>query len=251
MSSLIKQRRQSPGQYRDLLAALLEATDADGAARLTDRQAMDEAMTILLAGSDTTGAAVSWSAYLLAKHAEHQRALQREVAHVTAGGSLQGEHVDSLGFAQQVFQESMRLYPPGIAIARQATETVEIGGFQIPRGAMVFVIVYSIHHNPQWFPEPAKFIPSRFAPERETEIPANAYLPFGIGPRACIGRRFAMMEGPLILAELTRQFELELTDPRFEAQLENKLTLHPRGGLQLRLTRRRKVQAPESAPKSV
>jgi cytochrome P450 len=251
MSSLIEQRRQSPSRYGDLLAALLEASDADGAARLTDRQVMDEAMTILLAGSDTTAAAVTWSAYLLAKHAEHQRALQHEVANVAAGGSLQVEHADSLGFAQQVFQESMRLYPPGVAIARQATEPVEIGGFQIPRGALVFVIVYSIHHNPRWFPEPAKFIPSRFASERETEIPANAYLPFGLGPRACIGRRFAMMEGPLILAELARQFELKLTDPCFEPQLENQLTLHPRNGLQLRLKRRSEVQAPASAQKSV
>lgn len=241
MSPLIEQRRQSPGRHGDLLAALLEASDADGAARLTNRQAMDEAVTILLAGSDTTGAAISWSAYLLAKHGEHQRALQHEVANVAAGGSLQAEHADSLDFAQQVFQEAMRLYPPGVTIARQATEPVEIGGYQIPRGALVFVFVYSIHHDPRWFPEPAAFIPSRFAPECEAEIPPNAYLPFGLGPRACIGRRFALMEGPLILGELARQFELELPDPNFEPQLENRLTLHPRNGLQLRLKRRSKV----------
>lgn len=160
---------------------------------------------------------------------------------MAAGGSLQSEHADSLGFAQQVFQESMRLYPPGVAIARQAAESVEIGGYQIPRGALVFVFVYSIHHDPRWFPEPAQFIPARFVSEPETEIPANAYLPFGLGPRACIGRRFALMEGTLILAELARQFELELPDPSFEPQLENRLTLHPRNGLQLRLKRRREV----------
>lgn len=238
MTALIEQRRQAPSQYGDLLAALLEATDTEGGAKLTDRQAMDEAMTILLAGSDTTAAAVSWSTYLLAKHGEHQLALQQEVAHLAVSGPLQVEHVDSLGFAQQVFQESMRLYPPGIAIARQAAEPVEIGGYSIPRGALVFVSVYSIHHNPLWFPEPANFIPSRFAPEREHEIGANAYLPFGLGPRACIGRRFAMMEGSLILAELSRQFELELLNPNFEPELETQLTLHPRGGLQLRLKRR-------------
>ncbi len=247
MSSLIEQRRRSPGQYNDLLAALLQASDAEGTARLTDRQAMDEAMTILLAGSDTTAAALSWSAYLLAKHPEHQHTLRQEVTNVAASGPLQAEHTDSLGFAAQVFEEAMRLYPPGIAIARQAAEPVEIGGFSIPRGALVFVIVYSIQRDARWFPEPAMFIPSRFAPEREAEIPANAYLPFGIGPRACIGRRFSMMEGPLMLAELARQFEFELPDPSFEAQLENRLTLHPRGGLQLRLKRRSEVQAAASA----
>jgi cytochrome P450 len=129
----------------------------------------------------------------------------------------------------------MRLYPPGIAIARQATEPVEIGGVPIPRGALVFVIVYSIHHDPRWFPNPEEFRPERFAPEPAAEVPEHAYLPFGLGGRACIGRRFAMMEGTLVLAELVRRFELELPEPSFEPELENQLSLHPRNGLRIRV----------------
>ncbi len=234
MSSLIDQRRQSPGKHADLLTALLNATDAEDGKRLTDREAMDEAMTILLAGSDTTAAAISWSGYLLAKHREVQDELHAEVMRLTGGGPLQPQHAGQLSMSQAVFQESMRLYPPGIAIARQATEPIEIGGVSIPRGALVFVIVYSIHHDARWFPDPEAFRPERFAPEHEGEIPEHAYLPFGLGPRACIGRRFALMEGTLVLAELIRRFELQLTDPSFEPELETQLTLHPRNGLHLR-----------------
>jgi cytochrome P450 len=199
---------------------------------------MDEALTMLLAGSDTTAAAVSWSAYLLAKHPEIQRSLCDEVMRLTDGGPLSAEDALGLELAQQVFQEAMRLYPPAVAIARQAIESVEIGGIHIPSGALVFVLVYSMHHDPRWFPEPEEFRPQRFSPEHQAEIRENAYLPFGLGPRACIGRRFAMMEGPLVLAELVRRFELQLIDPSFEPQLETQLSLHPRGGLQLRVKHR-------------
>jgi len=235
MASLIDQRRRSPGQHADLLTALLNATDAEEGKRLTNREVMDEAMTALLAGSDTTAAAITWSAYLLARHVEVQNELHEEVKRLTGSGALQAEHAAQLNVSQAVFQESMRLYPPGIAIARQAAEPVEIGGVPIPRGALVFVIVYSIHHDPRWFPNPEEFRPERFAPQHAAEVPEHAYLPFGLGGRACIGRRFAMMEGTLVLAELVRRFELELTEPSFEPELENQLSLHPRHGLRLRV----------------
>lgn len=240
MSSLIDQRRRSPGEHADLLTALLNATDADDGKRLTDREAMDEAMTILLAGSDTTAAALSWSSYLLARHPEVQDELHAEIIRLTGGGPLHAQHAGQLSVSQAVFQESMRLYPPGIAIARQAKDPIEIGGVQIPRGALVFVIVYSIHHDARWFPAPEVFRPDRFAPGHEAEVPEHAYLPFGLGPRACIGRRFALMEGTLVLAELIRRFDIQLTDPSFEPELENQLSLHPRNGLRLRLKRREK-----------
>ncbi|WP_197442780.1 cytochrome P450 [Lignipirellula cremea] len=229
ISPLIDQRRKSPGQHLDLLAALLTATDQEGKAHLNDREARDEALTMLLAGSDTTAAALSWSAFLLARHPETQHRLREEV--VAAGD----ESIPRL--AEQVFLEAMRLYPPAIAIARQAAQPVEIGGIPIPRGALVFVSVYSIHHDSRWFPQPEEFQPQRFAPEHAEAMPENAFLPFGIGPRACIGRRFAMMEGPLVLAELVRQFDVQLTKPDQTPELETQLSLHPRHGLRLRLTR--------------
>lgn len=243
LSKLIDERRQSPGKFSDMLTVLLSATDAQDGKQLSNREAMDEALTMLLAGSDTTAASLSWSAYLLAKNPEMQRLLQEEISKYADGTQHLGEEPQSPQLPQQVFQESMRLYPPGVAIARQAIEPVEIGGVQIPRGALVFVSVYSIHHDYRWFPEPEKFQPSRFAPEHQAKMPENAFLAFGLGPRACVGRRFAMMEGPIILAELVRKFELQLIHPSFEPELETQLTLHPRGGLRLRLKHRAESSA--------
>jgi cytochrome P450 len=222
ISPLITARRRSPGQHNDLLAALLAATDSEGGARLTDREAIDEAVTMLLAGSDTTAAALSWSAYLLAKHPDIQQ---------------QASAADE-GFTECVFQEAMRLYPPAIAIARQAADPVAIGGVEVPRGALVFVSVYTIHHDPRWFPQPERFEPERFSAIRAAEIREHSYLPFGLGPRACIGRRFAMMEGVAVLGALVRRYRMSLLSPDQEPELETRLSLHPRGGLRLRLERR-------------
>lgn len=219
---LIADRRRAPGRHTDLLAALLTATDSEGGARLTDREAIDEAVTMLLAGSDTTAAALSWSAYLLAKHPEVQE---------------QARRADDSGFTECVFQEAMRLYPPAIAIARQAAERVEIGGVEIPRGALAFVSVYTIHRDARWFARSEAFEPERFSASRVSTIPEHAYLPFGLGPRACIGRRFAMMEGVTVLGELIRRYRLSLLSPDQQAELETRLSLHPRGGLRLRLAR--------------
>lgn len=238
ISSLIADHRQSSQAPPTLLAALLSATDTVDGTRLSDREAMDEALTMLLAGSDTTAAALSWSAFLLAKHPEMQHQLRLEVHRTAAGGSLNAEHAGDLLLAEQVFKESLRLYPPAIAIARQAAEPVVIGGVRVPRGALVFVIVYSIHHDPRWFPAPEVFDPQRFGPLAESAIPENAYLPFGLGPRACIGRRFAMMEGPLVLAEMVRRFDFRLIESSVEPELETQLSLHPRNGLRLQLSRR-------------
>ncbi|MCO6458667.1 MAG: cytochrome P450, partial [Pirellulaceae bacterium] len=230
ISPLIEQRRQAPGQHSDLLAALLAATGAESNGHLSDREAQDEALTMLLAGSDTTAAALSWSAFLLARYPEFQHRLREEAA------SVSDETAPPL--AEQIFLEAMRLYPPAIAIARQAAQPVEIGGIPIPRGSLVFVSVYSIHHDARWFPQPEECQPQRFANDPSHPLPENAYLPFGIGPRACIGRRFALMEGPLVLAELVRQFDVQLAEPNQTPELETQLSLHPRNGLRLRLTRR-------------
>jgi cytochrome P450 len=237
ITSLIVDHRRVTHERHTLLAALLSATDTVDGTRLSDREAMDEALTMLLAGSDTTAAALSWSAFLLAKHPDIQHQLRFQVNRITAGGPLSAEHTGDFSLAEQVFKESLRLYPPAIAIARQATEPVVIGGVRVPRGALVFVIVYSIHHDPRWFPAPEGFDPHRFEPQAEPAIPEHAYLPFGLGPRACIGRRFAMMEGPLVLADMVRRFDFRLMETSAEPELETQLSLHPRNGLRLEIRR--------------
>jgi cytochrome P450 len=237
ISSLIADHRQSSDERPTLLKALLSATDSVDGTRLNDRQAMDEALTMLLAGSDTTAAALSWSAFLLAKHLDMQHQLRMEVNLLPADNMLSAHPTGGLQLAEHVFKESLRLYPPAIAIARQAAEPVVIGNAQIPRGALVFVSVYSIHHDSRWFPDPEVFEPRRFASEPESAIPDHAYLPFGLGPRACIGHRFAMMEGPLVMAEMVRRFDFRLIESSREPELETQLSLHPRNGLRLVLRR--------------
>lgn len=237
ISSLIADHLQSSNERPTLLKALLSATDSVDGTRLSDREVIDEALTILLAGSDTTAAALSWSAFLLAKHLDVQHQLRLEVNRIPAGNLPNAQHAGGLLLAEQVFKESLRLYPPAIAIARQAAEPVVIGNVHVPRGALVFVIVYAIHHDPRWFPAPEIFEPRRFASEPESAIPEHAYLPFGLGPRACIGHRFAAMEGPLVLAEMVRRFDFRLIESSSEPELETQLSLHPRNGLRLNLRR--------------
>ena len=144
---------------------------------------------MLLAGSDTTAAALSWSAFLLAKHPDMQHQLRLEVNRITAGGSLNAEHASDLLLAEQVFKESLRLYPPAIAIARQAAEPVVIGGVRVPRGALVFVIVYSIHHDPRWFPDPEVFDPQRFGRRQDPQFLKTPTFPsdWGHGPASVAG----------------------------------------------------------------
>ncbi len=237
MTPLIAERRRAPQGHDDLLAALLRATDGEGGTRLSDKEAIDEALTMLLAGSDTTAAALSWSSYLLATHPEIQQQLATQIA-APEHASGNGAPAPVPELAGQVFEETMRIYPPAVSIARQAVEPVEIGGVAIPAGALVFVSVYTIHHDERWFPDPERFDPERFATPPAHEIPDHAYLPFGIGPRACIGRRFALMEGAIVLTELLRRFSLHLTSPTQRPELETTLSLHPRGGLKLRVARR-------------
>jgi cytochrome P450 len=235
---LIAERRRAPSEYADLLTALLTAADAEDGTRLSDREAMDEALTMLLAGSDTTAAALSWSAFLLAKHPNVQQELSEEVRQTADNDVIGVPDSAEPALADRVFQESMRLYPPAVAIARQAAESVEIGGVPVERGALLFVSVYSIHHDARWFADPEQFQPARFSSDRANANSEHAFLPFGLGPRACIGRRFATMEGPLVLAEFVRRCSLHLLGPDQEPGLETQLSLHPRDGLRLRVQRR-------------
>lgn len=229
--SLEKAAPTAPGA--DLLSALLAATDSETGTRLSESEVIDEALTFLLAGSDTTASALTWAAYLLARHPDQQRRLRAEVVGLSGGAPLEPHHLGRLAHAERVFEEAMRLYPPAVAIARQATRAVAVGQTNVPKGALAFASVYSIHHDARWFPDPESFRPERFA----DPLPEPAYLPFGLGPRACIGRRLAVMEGTLVLAELARRFEWSLLPGAPDPMLETRLAMHPRDGMAVRLNR--------------
>ncbi len=234
---LIEERRRAGGERHDFLSMLLAARDEAGGA-MTDKQVRDEAMTIFLAGHETTANALTWTFYLLAKHPAVRDRLERELDAHLGGRTPTLADLAKLPYAMMVFKEAMRLYPPAYVIARRALRDVDIEGRHIPKGNLVVINIIGMHHDPVLFPDPERFDPERFTPEAEKALPKNAFLPFGAGPRVCIGNHFALMEGHLALATLAQRVRFELPPSAPPAEMEPLVTLRPRGGMPMTAHRR-------------
>jgi cytochrome P450 len=231
---IIAERRASGQDRGDLLSMLLLAQDFEGdGGSMTDRQVRDEAMTLFLAGHETTANGLAWTWYLLAQNPEIATALQAHLAAVLGDRLPTAADYPRLNFTEMVFAESMRLYPPAWAVSRLALEDVAIGDWLVPRGAVAIVVQAVMHRDPRLWPEPDRFDPSRFTPEGKATRPKFAYFPFGAGPRICIGEGFAWMEGVLMLATLAQQWRMELLSRDVEPQAS--ITLRPRGGIRVRI----------------
>jgi cytochrome P450 len=231
---IIEERRRSGIDRGDLLSMLLLAQDVEGdGGGMTDLQLRDEAMTIFLAGHETTANALSWTFYLLAQHPEVARTLHRVVDDVLAGRAATADDYPRLQFVEMVLAESMRLYPPAWAISRYALHDIEIGGWSVPKGAVVVLSQALMHRDPRFWTDPERFDPSRFTAEAKAARPKMTYFPFGAGPRMCIGEGFAWMEGVLLLATLAQRWDAELLSADVEGQAS--ITLRPRGGISMRL----------------
>jgi cytochrome P450 len=228
---MITERRNNPGDRCDLLSMLIEARDEETGEGMDDRQLRDEAMTIFLAGHETTANALTFSWLLLSRFPAALRDLRAELAQVLGGRSPGAEDLQRLSLPRRIVLESMRLYPPAWIISRSAMEADEIGGYEIPAGSIVFVSPYVLHRHPGAWENPEGFDPSRFA----RDPPKGAYLPFGAGPRMCIGTGFAMMEAELVLATLAQRLRFDLV-PGPLLELEPSITLRPRHGLPMMVT---------------
>lgn len=232
--SIIEERRRSGEDRGDLLSMLMLALDEEGdRSGMSDRQVRDETMTLFLAGHETTANALAWTFALLAEHPAIAKELHREVD--ALGASPRAADYERLPFTAQVLAESMRLYPPAWAVSRLALEDMNIGGWSVPRGAVVLMVQAVMHRDPRYWPDPDRFDPRRFAPEAKAARPRCAYFPFGAGPRTCIGEGFAWMEGVLILATLAQKWHMQL---RSRPAPQASITLRPRGGIAMRLARR-------------
>ncbi len=235
---VVADRRASGEDRGDLLSVLLTAIDEEGEGGLmNDRQARDEAVNLLLGGNETTAAALTWTAYLLAANPEIQEAVVAELQTELAGRRPTAEDAPRLRLTTAVFKEALRLYPPAYVLTREAVEVTEIAGFVIPKGANVILAPYLMQRDARWFEQPLKFCPQRFLENDEDERQRRAYIPFGAGPRACIGAGFATLEAVLVLATLLSRCRLvrqEQGEPVAEAQI----SLHPQGGLPLRVEAR-------------
>jgi cytochrome P450 len=237
LQTLIRARRASTESLNDLLSVLLAAVDADTGTRMSDRQLRDEMMTLFLAGHETTATALTWTCYLLSLHPEVEAKLFDELHRVLAGRAPTVNDLPQLPFSEMIIRESMRLYPPAPGVAREPIEDVTIAGYEVPKGALISINSYVLHRDPRFFPDPERFNPERFAQGWEERIPRYAYLPFGSGPRVCIGNGFAMMEARLILATLAQRYRLFL-EPGQTIKPVQLVTLRPNGPIRMKFDRR-------------
>jgi cytochrome P450 len=227
---IIAERRQTRRDESDLLSMFLAARDDETGTGMTDRQLRDEVVTMLLAGHETTSLALSWTYYLLSQHPGAERSIEGEVDREIGSARPTFAHVDRLTFTRRVIEESLRLYPPAWGFSRRALGDDEVGGYRVPKGSLVFLIPFVVHRRPKLWPDPDRFDPGRFAPEYESTRPRFAYIPFGAGPRGCIGNQFAMLEAQLIVATIAQRYRIELV-PDQRIRPEPLITLRPAPGI--------------------
>jgi cytochrome P450 len=237
VQKIVDTRRRDNRDEGDLLSMLLQARDEETGAGMDDRQVRDEVMTLLLAGHETTSNTLTWTLYLLSQHPEIAERLRTEVDQVLAGRTPTIEDLAHLPYTRMVIEEAMRLYPPAYVIARLGVEPDVVGGYDIPAQAIITMSPYLTHRLPEFWPQPEKFDPERFTPDKVAERPRYAYIPFGGGPRQCIGNVFALTEAQLVLALIMQRARLSLA-PGYQAELEQMITLRPRHGLPMRVTLR-------------
>jgi len=230
----------------DLLSSLIQARDDDGS-RMDDQQLIDELVTLFVAGHETTSNALSWTWYLLSKHPEVEEKLHEELDRVLQGRTPTFEDIKELTYTQQVIKESMRIHPPvWILNSRLAKEDVHIQGKLVKKGSMVFVAPYSLHKDERFYPNPDEFRPERFTVENEKARHRYAYLPFGAGPRVCIGNSFAMMEATLLLSTIAQKYTLRLREG-YQVEELPQITMSPKDGLPMTLEKR----IPSAATKAI
>ncbi|HEX4900729.1 MAG TPA: cytochrome P450, partial [Pyrinomonadaceae bacterium] len=235
---LIEERRLSGEDRGDLLSMLLLAQDPEEqGSRMTDEQLRDEAMTIFLAGHETTANALTWTWYLLSQHPEVEAICHQEIDRVVGSGLPDLDSISNLPYTEKVLLESMRMFPPAWALGRMALNDCEIGGYLVPKGSLVLMSQYVMHHDSRYFPEPDRFDPERWAPELREARPQFSYFPFGGGPRRCIGEGFAWSEGILLLATLARHWQMRLV-ANHPVELRPVITLRPKYGMKMVVKRR-------------
>lgn len=242
---MIASRRRAELAGDDLLTRLLRARCEDGTEGLTDRQIRDQAVNLFIGGHETTATAMAWAIHELAKAPDLYRQVQAE-ADALAGRTPRIDELRGLSTCMRVFKEALRMYPPVYAYGRQAIEELTIGGYEIPKGTVVLASAYGMHHNPEVYPDPEHFDPDRFLPEAESARHRSAWVPFGNGPRVCIGNHFGLLEGQLVLAALSHR--VEFTAPIASTVLpEPGATLRPNGPMLMTVRLRHRPQAARTA----
>jgi cytochrome P450 len=239
---MIAERRAQPSAHDDMMSLLLAARDEDDGSGMTDRQVRDEVMTALLAGHETTATVLSWALVLLAQHPEQRLRVEAELDQVLGARAPALADLPRLPLCMGVMKETLRLRPSVYLLGRRALSAGQIGAFPVRKNQVVLIGVYAMHRRAELYPEPERFDPERFLPEREKSLPRHAFLPFGAGPRMCIGNHFALLEGQLLLASWLSRARFELVEPARPVEDEPLMTLRPKGPVTMRVSARAAAQ---------
>ncbi|WP_275791141.1 cytochrome P450 [Pararhizobium gei] len=232
LAAVIDARRRNPVATNDLVNMLLTAADPESGRMMSDEEIIDNLLTFITAGHETTALGLAWTFHLLARHPEEEAKVLAEIDAVTSGEPLRAAHIGQLVYTRQVFSEAMRLYPPAPIITRTAMRDFRLGTYTIPAGSVLYVPIYAVHRHASLWTEPELFDPERFAPDAARARHRYAYMPFGAGPRVCIGNAFALMEAVAVLAVLLRAFKLANRDAEPPAPVM-KVTLRPKPNLMM------------------
>ena len=229
VQQIITERRRSmdqAGEAGDLLGTMIRAQQDDPSLGMSDAELRNQVITLLLAGYDTTASALTWTFYLLSQHPEVVACLRKELNGTLGGRTPVYADLPALGYTRRVFEESLRLYPPAWVLGRVALGDDQLGDYIVPAGTIIAISPYTLHRHPKFWEDPERFDPERFTQERSAERHRYAYIPFGAGPRKCIGNTLAMIEGQLIIATVMQRFDLSLV-PDHELKPEIGFVLRP------------------------
>jgi cytochrome P450 len=236
LDRMVDERRKSSVHVNDLLSMLMDARDEDGDP-MSAKQLRDEMATLLTAGHETTTLVLAWALFLIGSNPGVAERMANELNFLN-GRAPAYEDLSRLRYTRSVAEETMRLYPPVWVLSRTAIGDDDIGGFKIPGGSEILIFPYVTHRHPKWWSDPDKFDPERFLPERTVGRMRGAYLPFGLGPRTCIGLNFAMTEILVVLAMVLQRFRLELAMDPAKMTLDASVTLRPRTGVPIKIYKR-------------
>ncbi|HWW32924.1 MAG TPA: cytochrome P450 [Steroidobacteraceae bacterium] len=238
VAQLIARRRAEPEEHFDYVAMLMAARDKETGAPMGERELIDEIMTLIVAGHETTASGLNWTWYLLSQHPDAEARLHAELDAAPEIEAPSLAEMEALSYTNQVVNEALRLYPPGWLLSRRTVAADVLGGFEVAAGTNVLLPLYLLHRHPRYWKDPDRFWPERFAAEHEAERPRFAYMPFAAGPRHCIGETFALYEMLTHLYAVARRYRLVYVPDR-PLELEAQINLRTRHPLHMRLEARR------------
>jgi len=234
VAALVRSRRAVAANDEDLLARMLRATDPETGEHLTDELVVDNIVSFLMAGYDTTALALTWTLYLISRSPDWEMRMHEEIANVVGSGPVTSAHVGKLKIVRQVLNESLRLFPTAPIIVRDFAEDFEFSGVTIRKGTIGIIPIYAIHRHSSYWKDPHRFDPARFAQDDRSKLMRFQFMPFGVGPRICIGAAFAMLELTIMLATFVRAARFEIA-PDFDPRPSGQMFLLPKRGMPMKV----------------